>query len=145
MAETDIARILELEDERFDAVLAKDFDAFSRLCHPRLSYTHSNGLRDTLESYVEQCRAGVYDYQRIDHPVEEVILVGDTALVVGRMVADLQVNGRATRLDNASLAVWTREDGTWKFLAYQPSPRPGTDHSNQQPGNKENKESMVTK
>ncbi|MFD1210758.1 nuclear transport factor 2 family protein [Arthrobacter sp. GCM10027362] len=145
MADPDIARILELEDERFNAVLAKDFDAFARLCHPRLSYTHSNGLRDTLESYVEQCRAGVYDYQRINHPVEEVILVGDTALVVGRMEADLQVNGRPTRLDNGSLAVWTREGGTWKFLAYQPSPRPGTTQSGQQPAKKENKESMVKK
>jgi ketosteroid isomerase-like protein len=145
MADQDIARILELEDERFDAVLAKDFDAFARLCHPRLSYTHSNGLRDTLESYVEQCRAGVYDYQRIDHPVEEVILVGDTALVIGRMDADLQVNGRPTRLDNGSLAVWTREGGTWKFLAYQPSPRPIGTQSGRQPTDKENEESMVKK
>lgn len=120
---TDVDLIVELEDQRFDAMVDRDFDKFESLAHPEMMYTHSNGATDSLESYLQKCREGFYVYHRIDHPVGKVVVSGDTAVVLGSMTADITVNGNAKKLDSASIAVWARTDDGWKFLAYQPTPR----------------------
>ena len=116
--------ILALEDRRYEAVLRADFEAFADLCHEELVYAHSNGERDDLGSYMEKCRQGVYIYHRIDHPVEQVKIIGNVGLVMGEMQADLTIKGTHTSLDNTALAVWVRDGSSWKLLAYQPTPKP---------------------
>ncbi|MFC9790350.1 nuclear transport factor 2 family protein [Rhodococcus sp. NPDC127528] len=118
------AEILALEDKRYQAVVEKDFAAFRSLCHPDLVYTHSNGARDSIESYMDKCATGFYVYHRIDHPVDDVLVVGDTAVVVGEMNASITAGGTDKELVNNSIAVWVNEDGAWLLLAYQPTPRP---------------------
>lgn len=120
----DTEEILALEDRRYDAIVAGDLDAFAAVCLPDLIYTHSSATTDTLESYVEKVKSGHYVYHRIEHPVDKVVVSGDTALVLGRMVASISVAGTPKELDNTSLAVWVREAGTWKFAAYAPTVRP---------------------
>jgi ketosteroid isomerase-like protein len=56
--------------------------------------------------------------------VERVEVVGDTAVVVGRMTADLTVDGTPKTIDNLALAVWTRGPGGWQLLAYAPTQLP---------------------
>jgi uncharacterized protein (TIGR02246 family) len=117
--------ILELESARYQAVIDGDFEAFARLCHPDLVYTHSDSARDTLESYLEKCRAGFYTYSRIEHPVEDVLIVGDTVVVVGRMHASITAGGAPKELNTNSIAVWVKSaEGAWLLLAYQPTPLP---------------------
>lgn len=120
--ETDVAAIRRLEEQRYAAVQNGDFDTFASLCHDQLVYSHSNGERDSLKSYIEKCLQGIYEYVEIDHPVEDIIVVGDVALVLGEMKATLTIAGTEARLDNKSLAVWVRGSEGWKFLAYQPTP-----------------------
>ncbi|AKJ08522.1 ketosteroid isomerase [Streptomyces incarnatus] len=117
--------IRTLENNRFDAIVARDFDKFAELAHPDLAYTHSNGALDTLSSYLDKCKNGYYVYHQIDHPIDTITVVGDTAVVIGEMNADLTAGGVRKQLANRSLAVWTRVDGTWKFLAYQPTVKQG--------------------
>jgi 3-hydroxyisobutyrate dehydrogenase-like beta-hydroxyacid dehydrogenase/ketosteroid isomerase-like protein len=121
----DAEQIRELEDQRYDAMVAGDFDGFAKLAHPDLAYTHSTGDTDTLESYMEKCRAGFYTYHRIDHPVDRITVAGDTAIVVGEMHAELTAGGVQKTLANRSLAVWVRSGGDWKLLGYQPTVIPG--------------------
>jgi ketosteroid isomerase-like protein len=56
--------------------------------------------------------------------VERVEVVGDTAIVVGRMTADIEVRGVPKTIDNLALAVWTRVDGAWRLVAYAPTSLP---------------------
>lgn len=123
-AGADEARIRELEDLRFDAVVAGDFDAFASYSHPDLRYTHSNAVTDTLEAYLKKCREGFYVYHSIEHPIDRIFFTVDTALVFGEMKADLTAAGTRKQLDNSSLAVWQRIDDDWKLLAYQPTAKP---------------------
>jgi hypothetical protein len=120
-AETVVQR---LEDQRYSAVLAGDVDTFERLCHPQLVYTHSGGNRDSLEAYIDKLRTGSVRYHRIEHISEKITIVGNTALVNLRMQADLTVNGTFLQMENAALAVWVNEGGSWKFIAYQATPQP---------------------
>ena len=124
MSEDDVRAVLAAEDRRYDALLGPDLPTLERSFHERLSYAHSSGVRDTKAEYFEKVRSGYYDYQRIDHPVERVEVIGDTAMVVGRMTCDLTVQGTPKTIDNLALAVWVRTAGEWRLLAYAPTTLP---------------------
>ena len=118
------AEVLEAEDRRYRAMLDADLVALDALCHDELSYAHSSGVRDTKGQYLGKVRSGYYVYLRVDHPVERVAVVGDTAMVVGRMTADLVVDGTPKAIDNLAVAVWVREGEGWLLLAYAPTRLP---------------------
>ncbi|WP_229913626.1 nuclear transport factor 2 family protein [Streptomyces capitiformicae] len=115
--EADVIR--ELERRRFRVIVERDFDGFAELAHPDLSYTHSSGTLDTLDSFVGKCESAYFVYHRIDHVVDSVTVVGDTAVVIGEMRVSMSAGGIRRQLDNRSLGVWARADGTWKLLAHQ--------------------------
>ncbi|MBF6215422.1 nuclear transport factor 2 family protein [Nocardia puris] len=115
------ATIRALEDARYAAVLAGDVDAFAALAHPELVYTHSNAVVDTLDSYLDKLRSGFYVYHRIDHPVDRIVIAGDSAVVAGRMHADITAGGTRKQLGNRAQAVWVRCDEQWLLLAYSPT------------------------
>ncbi|MFD5177628.1 nuclear transport factor 2 family protein [Nocardia sp. NPDC058379] len=117
--------IRSLEDARYAAVVAGDIDGFAALAHPGLLYTHSNAEVDTLDSYLAKLRAGHYVYHRIDHPVDRIVVVGDTVVVAGEMRADITAGGVRKQLANRSVAVWVREGERWLLLTYWPTVIPG--------------------
>ena len=120
----DVGAVLAAEDRRYRAMLAGDVATLDEVCADGLSYAHSSGVRDTKSEYLGKLRSGYYVYRRIEHPVERVEVLGDTAIVVGRMTADVEVQGTPKTIDNLALAVWTRASGTWQFLAYAPTSPP---------------------
>jgi ketosteroid isomerase-like protein len=123
--QTDVQAVLAAEDRRYRAMQDADLATLDELCADALSYAHSSGVRDTKDEYLGKIRSGYYVYRRIDHPVERVEVMGDTAIVVGRMAADIEVQGRPKTIDNLALAVWTRSQGDWRLLAYAPTSLPG--------------------
>ncbi len=124
MPPTDEAAVLAAEDARYRAMQGADLDALERLCADELSYAHSSGVRDTKDEYLGKVRSGYYQYLSVEHPVERVEVVGDTAIVVGRMTSDLVVGGTPKTIDNLALAVWTRTGSDWRLLAYAPTRLP---------------------
>ena len=120
----DEAAVQEAEDRRYQALLDSDWDLLEGVFADELSYAHSSGARDTKDEYFAKLRSEYYVYQRVDHPVERITVVGDTALVVGRMTADLLVQGTAKTIDNLALSVWTKASGEWRLLAFAPTPPP---------------------
>jgi ketosteroid isomerase-like protein len=122
-SDKDVEAITELERQRFAAIVAGDFDGFAAVCHPELMYTHSNGVTDSLDSYLAKCHEGFYVYHQVDHPVKKIVVTGDAALVLGEMNADLTSGGVRKQLRNSSLAVWVRVGETWKLIGYQPTPK----------------------
>ena len=125
MIETDknAATIRELERRRCDALVARDFDVFAAVAHPELTWTHTNGATDTLDSYLRKCRDGFYVYNRIDYQISKTLVHGDVALVYADVDADVTGAGNRRQLSIVSLAVWVRDDENWKLLAYQTTPR----------------------
>lgn len=124
MGTDEAAAVLAAEDRRYRAMVETDLVALDQLLDDRLSYAHSSGARDTKDEYLAKVRSGYYDYLRIDHPVERVEVIGDTAMVVGRMTCDLTVQGTPKTIDNLALAVWVRTAGEWRLLAYAPTTLP---------------------
>jgi Domain of unknown function (DUF4440) len=120
----DVTAVLAAEDRRYRAMQDGDLATLEQMCADELSYAHSSGARDTKAEYLAKVGSGYYVYRRIDHPVERVEVVGDAAIVIGRMTADLLVGGTPKTIDNLALAVWTRAAGEWRLLAYAPTSLP---------------------
>ncbi len=125
MSPDDVAHVLAAEEQRYRAMVEADLAALDRLCADELSYAHSSGVRDTKSEYLGKVRSGYYRYLTVEHPVERIEVLGDTAIVVGRMTSDLLVHGVPKTIDNLALAVWVRTAAGWRLLAYAPTRLPG--------------------
>ena len=116
--------ILGLEDRRFAAMIAEDFPALDALTHDELVYTHGHGGRDGKASWIETMRSGKTHYRKIVPGERKVRLLGDAALVTGRVDYELESAGQARSLKLVFLSVWTKTPQGWKFVAWQTTPRP---------------------
>ncbi len=114
--------IADLEAQRYQAMLRSDEATLDELCDDELTYTHSDGARDTKVSYLRRVRDGYFDYQWLEHENYRTIVVGDCAVLVGRMTGDVVVNGSLRHLNSAGLTVWVRRANGWRLLAFQPTP-----------------------
>ncbi|HEY6480180.1 MAG TPA: nuclear transport factor 2 family protein [Streptosporangiaceae bacterium] len=115
------ARIRQLEDERYQAMLDGDVETLGRLLSARLTYTHSNGDRDSKESYLQRVRDRYFVYRSVAHPVDRIEVLSGAALVFGEMHASAEIDGRAAEISSRALAVWAQDGEDWTLIAYQPT------------------------
>jgi hypothetical protein len=115
-------RILELEEQRYAAMLTGDAATLERLFDDALTYTHSSGVVDTKESYVAGIRDKLWEYKSISREAERVVLRGDAALVYCRLRIELLMRGTLRKVDANVLGVWTRSGAEWRLLAIQSTP-----------------------
>ena len=126
-ARPDADTIRALEQQRYCAMRDGDVDALEALCADELFYTHSNAARDTKFSLLAKFRDQVLLCKEVHHhPEDDVIVMGDTAIAAGQVTGTVYVNGTAIKLRNRALAVWSRQCGHWRLLAYQSTPIPAS-------------------
>ena len=106
-------------------MLANDHGALNAVLDPRLTFHHSNGGVDDKPAFMAKMAAGRIAYVSIDWCEEKVIaLAGDAALLAGRMLTVVRVEGVEKRLDNRVLEGWSNTDGLWRLVAFQSTPIP---------------------
>ena len=116
--------ILGIEDQRFAAMIARDFAALEKLVHDELLYTHSSGVTDTKASWLESMKAGKTKYKSAICSDRQVRFFGDVALVRGKAAIEAEINGQPRSLKLLFLNAWTRTPQGWKFAAWQSCPQP---------------------
>ncbi|MDH3684158.1 MAG: nuclear transport factor 2 family protein [Acidimicrobiia bacterium] len=121
---TDAPDIHALEDRRWAAQIGADIDELSTLLADELSYTHSNGLVDTKASYLAAIEKKVFDYRDEKRTDTAVTIIGDTAMVTGRIAMHVVAGERDVNLDSRYSAVWVLRSGSWQFLCWQSTPLP---------------------
>ena len=107
------------EDRRYAAMIAGDVTALSELLSDRAVYTHSSGVRDTKQEFLDKVASGELVYHWVEHPVTEVNVLGDAAVVLGEMHGDITSAGSPRHLASATTVVWDLEDGQWRMAAFQ--------------------------
>jgi len=112
--------IIALEERRRQALLACDVGALSELLSDRLVFAHSNAVYEDKTSLLAKMGSGNIVYLSLEITEQRVMDLGETALLFSRLTAEVTVGGQPRSLDNRTLSVWTREDGQWRLLAYQP-------------------------
>lgn len=119
-----IQEIRELEEHRRKAMIAADLTALDALCADELAYTHSNATVDGKADYIEKVGNGYFDYRELTFSDQQIRLVGDVALVIGRMTGDIVMAGNPRKLNGQTTVVWIRKAGRWQMLAFQSTPIP---------------------
>jgi ketosteroid isomerase-like protein len=117
--------VLGMEDQRFAAMVARDFAALDKLVHGELLYTHSSGVTDTKASWLESMKSGKVKYKSASCSERQVKFFGDVALVRGKAAIEAEIGGQARSLRLFFLNAWVRTPQGWKFAAWQSCPQPG--------------------
>ena len=118
------AEIRKLEDRRFQAMIDGDFDTLDQLLGDGLVYTHSTAQSDTRAEYFALCRKGVFKYLKVERPIENVQVYGDTAVVTGHLRMDAVVEGKPRLLNSRYTDVWIKGAKGWQMVAWQSTPIP---------------------
>jgi ketosteroid isomerase-like protein len=120
-----IAAVRAAEDERVAATMAADPKRLDAIYSDQLHYAHSSGKIDTKESYLQSLlsRSTVYtsfDYKQRDFLVAAPDIVLMTAHVIIKAGSATAPNTNDLNI----LAVWRKEGGHWRFLAWQSCKNP---------------------
>jgi hypothetical protein len=126
MTEDLTAAIRAVEQQRCAAMLANDTQALDALLDPRLQFHHATGAVDDKAGYLAKVAAGRILYAAITWDEERVTgLAPDVAVLTGKMVSDVRVEGVDKRLNNRVITVWCHGDGAWRLAAFQSTPMAG--------------------
>ncbi|MET0970632.1 MAG: nuclear transport factor 2 family protein [Tardiphaga sp.] len=123
---TAIQDIQDLEERRRAAMIAADVAALDALCADELSYTHSNAAVDGKADYIAKVANGYFDYHALTFSDQQIRLVGDVALVTGRMTGDIVMGGQPRKLNGQTTVIWIKSAGRWQMLAFQSTPVPAS-------------------
>jgi hypothetical protein len=121
MREDFSSAVIEAESRRCAAMLANDTRQLDALIDTRLHFTHATGVVDDKAVYLAKVAAGRITYLSIEWSEQNVVRLGEVALLTGRMTSLVRVEGIEKRLDNQVLAVWA-DDGAWRLIAFQSTP-----------------------
>ncbi|RZK42933.1 MAG: nuclear transport factor 2 family protein [Hymenobacter sp.] len=115
--------IEQLEHQRFDAQVSKDFPTLEKIFADDLIYTHSNGHQDSKASYIESIRTGQsrYDAVAIEDLTVRAYNDDHTAVVNGLIEIDLGpgADGQpaSTRIKYVVVYIKTTENG-WQLVLW---------------------------
>lgn len=118
------ADILALEEQRYKAMIAMDFDGLAALLGDNLVYTHSSASVDTKASYIQGIRDGKFVYKTSRRTGEAVQLYGDTAIVTGEVRLDILSKGAPRVVNSRFIDVWHKGAAGWQMVAWQSTPIP---------------------
>jgi ketosteroid isomerase-like protein len=123
---SDIKAIENLEERRRKAMLAADLATLDDMFAEDLSYTHSNAVMERKSLYLERLGAKHYDYRELNFLDQDIRMVGEAALVTGRMTGEVLIAGQLRKLNSLTTVVWIRIAGRWQMLTFQSTPTPVT-------------------
>ncbi|GAA1637901.1 nuclear transport factor 2 family protein [Georgenia ruanii] len=123
MSELTHAEIAELEHTRWTALMRSDLEQLGRLYSDDLVYTHSNGQRDTKESFLELLRSGALRYVRLEPTEQRTRIFGDLAVVSGDVAIEARVATGSHESVVGYTAVWARQGEDIRHVAWHSSPK----------------------
>lgn len=90
-----------------------------QLAAAQLSYGHSSGKVQNKAEFVEGVVTRKAVVKSLDFPELTVAAAGDVAIARHLYVSDSETDGKPNHTRIGVLAVWQKQDGSWKLLARQ--------------------------
>src|SRR5687768_16925854 len=84
-----------------------------------LSYGHSSGKVEDKKEFMERLITGDSDFKTIQLTEQTVKIVGNTAIVRHKLVAETMDKGQPGNPSLSVLLIWQKQEGKWKLLARQ--------------------------
>lgn len=117
--------ILALENRRYTAMVEADKTTLNELLADDLTYTHSNAIVDTKQSYIDGILGGRWAYAKAERPEENITLFGDCARVTGHVRLTLKnADGTTRSVNGRFMNLWVKRNGKWQMTGWQSTPIP---------------------
>jgi hypothetical protein len=108
------------DDARVAAMTHPDRDKLNAALSDDLRYAHSSGNVDTKASFIDTLIQGRTKYLSYDYVERNFSFPApDIALMTGRTHIKAATASGTMDATLSFLGVWRRENGTWRFLAWQ--------------------------
>ena len=119
----DANTLIDLEQQRCNAMMNGDTERLRELLHRDLTHVHAKGQVDGFDSYFSTGGFNVH-YQRVERSELAVRVMGNGALMTGRqLLVGVRKNGTGTvTIDSRVMQVWVKEGERWRQLAFQTTP-----------------------
>lgn len=112
---------------RVMATIAGDVDRLAPLLSDELAYGHADGRVQSKADFLSAVAASRIKYEAYDYEEAAVTRVDDAvATMSGRAKLRATAAGQHVEFRLRFLALWRREAGTWRLLAYQSARLPET-------------------
>ncbi|GAB3263142.1 hypothetical protein GCM10027347_29490 [Larkinella harenae] len=111
--------VLEVERQRFDAQVTRNYAVLEKVLGDDLIYTHSHGLQDNKQSYIQSLKDGKQTYEAIGIQEQKVNLYGKTAVITGICLIKASNNGQAINSKIRYTDVYVKKGAQWQMVAWQ--------------------------
>jgi ketosteroid isomerase-like protein len=101
------------------ALLSADKAQLEQLAADQLSYGHSDGRVQTKAQFVDGVITRKALVKSLTFPELTVAVAGDAAIARHIYASESETDGKPNNVRIGVLAVWQKQDGSWKLLARQ--------------------------
>jgi hypothetical protein len=120
-----IAAVTAADAERMAATMAGDRARLEAILSDELRYAHSSGNVDNKASMIDTLASKTIIYKSFDYQERNFIPVGLEGMVMsGRVLIHAVVQDKKVQVDLNFVSVWRKENGHWRFLAWQSCSNP---------------------
>jgi ketosteroid isomerase-like protein len=116
---SDEAAVKENVEALRKALLSADKGQLQQLTAAQLSYGHSSGKLQSKAQFVEGVMTRKAVVKSLTFPDLTVAVVGDAAIARHLYVSESEIDGKPHSVRIGVLAVWQKQDRSWKLLARQ--------------------------
>lgn len=110
--------LLDLERQRFAAMLAADVPRLRELLSERLQYVHSSGSADSYLEYLSGVETGLFHYKGLTPSRQTVTMLDGVAIIDGDLLLDAVAGGVILNFDCRTLSLWAIEEGRWRLIRF---------------------------
>lgn len=112
--------VLDLEKNRFKAMIEGNVELLDQLISDDLYYIHSNGKVDNKETFIGGIKNGTSKYGNILIEESKIRIYGDVAIINGICTYENnKPDGSSNNLQLKYTSVYANSNGHWKFVSWQ--------------------------
>jgi ketosteroid isomerase-like protein len=116
---SDEAAVKENVEALRKALLSADKGQLQQLTAAQLSYGHSSGKVQNKAEFIDGVITRKALVKSLTFPDLTVAVAGDAAIARHLYVSQSETDGKPNNVRIGVLAVWQKQDGSWKLLARQ--------------------------
>jgi hypothetical protein len=115
--------VWQLDEKRRAALVAGDVATLEALFSDEMTYSHTNGLVDTKQSYLKSLRSGVR-YEKMDVSDVKIARYDSTVVITGLAHIAVKSPNGPIGFKARFTGVWARQQDQWRFVAWQTTRMP---------------------
>ena len=116
---TDESTVRQAQAIRFQAMIDMDVATLETLLADDLTYTHSTGLLETKDEFLEAVQSRTIKYLSISPTDMQIRIYDDFAVSAGITAVRVHVGGQDLAASLRITEVHRRNGGSWQLVAYQ--------------------------